>query len=570
MGFNPTEAIKQVEVPGSPYTFYSILQAMHNKTTSNTYINELIQKYNFSTHSAIINPVVGPEAVAGSSRMKGGSITWILCSSLCHTAIHCYQKQITNPLSIQTLFQRYIEDCEKIVRETYISSNTNNLANIITEVTKSLSIRKSPTIHDTEYIKTTTNEIEHTNQNHSDSDINKHEYVSPTGSGRLLYIGNSTAGLMGLIDASEATDTYGSLFNDIRGFVVDGWEAMGVTMTGTEVNKNNQISYAIDHPIIPLELRGYHNMTNSTSTSTPPMEIANPSLSSFVSSFVPTLSTDDCVVYLHLPQYIHIDYTESNNQILNALQLAKTKHARICSIIIENHSNKPNDKEDLFLQHIKGLCTVNCTVPLSITTFNHDINHHELNHKQHILSSSQSLSSSVRIPSYLGLLSLKLCVNSITTGSHRGRGVIINNRMVNMMLTNHKLYLRSIGIVQSICFQYNTNTIIDYSIARLCILRSIYGDKSTITNYQELQVYKEELKNKINEHDSQIIQQTINLASQTEKVIPTALLLAFYEDYQYTQFKTQYEFYKLLTVEEARNILRKEPRVRIALTLLTK
>ena len=46
--------------------------------------------------------------------------------------------------------------------------------------------------------------------------------------GRLLYVGAASAGCMAFIDASEMPDTYGSPFDQIRGFVEGGWGVDGV------------------------------------------------------------------------------------------------------------------------------------------------------------------------------------------------------------------------------------------------------------------------------------------------------------------------------------------------------
>ena len=44
-----------------------------------------------------------------------------------------------------------------------------------------------------------------------------------TASGNVYYIGSGSSGCMGLIDASEMVDTYGSRLDEVRAFVVDGW-----------------------------------------------------------------------------------------------------------------------------------------------------------------------------------------------------------------------------------------------------------------------------------------------------------------------------------------------------------
>ena len=47
---------------------------------------------------ALINPVIGPEAVTGSSRMKGGSATMIILDILCLKALH-YSGELTTARS---------------------------------------------------------------------------------------------------------------------------------------------------------------------------------------------------------------------------------------------------------------------------------------------------------------------------------------------------------------------------------------------------------------------------------------------------------------------------------------
>lgn len=43
----------------------------------------------------------------------------------------------------------------------------------------------------------------------------------------LYYIGGERGGLLGLVDASEMPDTYGSSFDEVRGFTATGWPAVG-------------------------------------------------------------------------------------------------------------------------------------------------------------------------------------------------------------------------------------------------------------------------------------------------------------------------------------------------------
>ena len=73
--------------------------------------------------------------------------------------------------------------------------------------------------------------------------------------GRVLYVGAQSAGCMGFIDASEMPDTYGSPFDQIRGFVEGGWGPGGVENTTgdiSQVSGLHRISYEhFQRDIIP-------------------------------------------------------------------------------------------------------------------------------------------------------------------------------------------------------------------------------------------------------------------------------------------------------------------------------
>ena len=65
--------------------------------------------------------------------------------------------------------------------------------------------------------------------------------------GRIFMLGADSAGCMGIIDASEMPDTYGSPFDQIRGFVQGGWSSEGVSnVTGdiSDCSSLHKISFA--------------------------------------------------------------------------------------------------------------------------------------------------------------------------------------------------------------------------------------------------------------------------------------------------------------------------------------
>jgi hypothetical protein len=71
MGFNPVSMARKIKVPKWPTgkTFYDIASRM--ETTSG---------------ALILNPIIGPEPIAGSSRMKSGTTTKVMLDTVFYLA----------------------------------------------------------------------------------------------------------------------------------------------------------------------------------------------------------------------------------------------------------------------------------------------------------------------------------------------------------------------------------------------------------------------------------------------------------------------------------------------------
>jgi len=118
----------------------------------------------------LINPVVGPEAITGSSRMKGGSMTKILLETV--FIIAAIQNESLNPgvKSILQLFRRSIRN--------FYETNKEALSNLVEKGGESLKKGNN-----------------------------------------ISYLASGGTGLLGIIDSAECVPTYGADFEDIRGFM---------------------------------------------------------------------------------------------------------------------------------------------------------------------------------------------------------------------------------------------------------------------------------------------------------------------------------------------------------------
>jgi N-acetylmuramic acid 6-phosphate (MurNAc-6-P) etherase len=72
--------------------------------------------------------------------------------------------------------------------------------------------------------------------------------------------------------------------------------------------------------------------------------------------------------------------------------------------------------------------------------------------------------------SFFTEMSLKWCLNAVSTGAHIAKGKILSNKMIDVQVSNTKLYYRAIRIIQDFCH-------VEKEIAESHLLNSIYNDK---------------------------------------------------------------------------------------------
>ncbi|XP_061666520.1 glucokinase regulatory protein isoform X2 [Syngnathoides biaculeatus] len=166
LGFNPAHQARNEPVRGCPFTFLNVVQRM--------------QALAKSRRAFLINPSVGPEAISGSSRMKGGSATKmllevILCAA--HAAVFSHEAA-----THQAILQ-HLRAYEKSVAVTY--SHSTAIAGLVAAAGQSLLSKK-----------------------------------------HVCYLGWGSLAVLGLIDASECEPTFGAAQGDIQGFISGGYRAL--------------------------------------------------------------------------------------------------------------------------------------------------------------------------------------------------------------------------------------------------------------------------------------------------------------------------------------------------------
>lgn len=378
LGFNPVERARNVPIENWDKTFYTVVQEIKDLP-----------------NCLILNPVLGPEPITGSTRMKGGSATKLILEivftlALLETGILPREKLLIPELRRNTdlteNIRTFIDLYEQTRKETY--ENIDTISEVMNLAGNSLR-----------------------NKAH------------------IYYLGMGPFGVLGTIDASECPPTFGADFEDVRGFIKDGWHWMLDGADDSYLVNSGEPYYRID-------------------------------FAEFEHQKLPHLTRNDLIIGIAYD-------TKHLQQILPYIKQARKKSAHTALILIKS--------EDL----ARDIQKVFDVVVMPELTYLEPIR---------------------RYP-FFGQLALKWILNAITTGGHIFSGKIYRNRMIDLRISNNKLFYRTLGIL-------NTILGIDRNTAKRCVISAIYRVDNPSSAL---------MRRPISAH--------ITAATNQEKVVPLAILL---------------------------------------------
>jgi len=400
LGFNPLELARKISIENWDKRFYDVV--------------EKIKKH---PKCVILNPVVGPEPITGSTRMKGGSATKIILDVLFTASL--IKADLLSPNDLNEFLRPYSSNMEDLIfnmirqyENAWINtySQLENIARLI---------------------------------DLGGSALNSHKHI--------YYIGSDVYGILGTIDASECPPTFGDSFDDIRGYLPNGW--------------NDLFEAKRDLSNVGKE---YHI-----------------SLDYFKQEILPNLSPMDLVIFLGKEKDIELHET--------LFEKIKGKDTQLGAVLINPACSSFPGFDAVVSLKIEPLGLINNT-------------------------------------EILAEFAMKLVLNDITTGAHILSGKIYHNRMIDLNISNTKLYYRTIGIIQEIVN-------VDMDTAVESILKSIY-ETDTLTY----------------EQSGASISKHINACKMRKKIVPCALLIA----------TGNFNFI------EVHNAIEKEPKVRAIIEKIAK
>ncbi|XP_072307022.1 glucokinase regulatory protein [Eucyclogobius newberryi] len=308
IGFNAANQARSDPIQGCTFTFLDVTQRLQEAASQ--------QK------AFIINPAVGPEAVSGSSRMKGGSATKILLELIMQAAHNAAFAH--HPIALQSI-RDHLDVYVKCLDLTY--AKPEHMAAMIESAGESLQSGR-----------------------------------------RVCYLGWGSLGVLGLIDASECVPTFGADYNDIRGFISGGYSTLN--------NKEG-----------PLTSLGSEHCLSHVD---------------FLHRLLPTLNNEDTVILI---------YTEFDDL---------SEVSKMAARVREN----------------------NCKL--------HAIVHSAVDGRAVEKVGINSSTGSQSLQRMQWELSTKLMLNAVSTGAHVLRGKIYQNDMIDLQVTNSKLYQRATRLLQKL------------------------------------------------------------------------------------------------------------------------
>lgn len=205
--------------------------------------------------------------------------------------------------------------------------------------------------------------------------------------GHVYYLGWGSFGKMGIIDASECVPTFSADFDDVRGFIVGGYEALG--------NREGEISVGAK---VLLDVED------------------------FVEHWLPKLDSRDTVVLL---------FSEKDD-IQSKLHLVQKSEASVVGIHVTNlHSNR---------EQIQVVDTGIFSVLIQV--------HVPPIHA--VLQSGSDNSSQIMESHFsqcLQEMAVKWVLNAISTGAHILKGKVLRGFMIDLKIGNNKLFYRAVDMV---------------------------------------------------------------------------------------------------------------------------
>lgn len=380
----------------------------------------------------VITPILGPEAVTGSTRLKGGSATKIILDAVVSLAAARVLKLPVCGCALESEIRstdvaRVFSGFESATRASY--APVDALARLV--LAGGRAIRSG---------------------------------------GRIFYIGHSTIGAVGLVDASEQVPTFGASPSDVTAYVDGGYDDLDV---------ESLQAGAVEAPSSD-RCRDDEELSRR--------EMPKVSLEHFTAEFLEGVASEDLIVY-NSPQHRSDDDAPADHDHLLDTIAAMANEGRCQFAIVSVNASAG--------ELASRICGSGAR--------------HDAIIRVHIeLSSSSRPLELLPLSESFRELATKHVLNVLSTGAHILAGKVYKSKMVDLRIANDKLFHRAVRLVGHLCD-------VDESVSRACLLRSIYSKGGAVEG-DEVDLAAIERDRATEDH--------VRNACLASKCVPVALLLA--------------------------------------------
>lgn len=397
-----------------------------------------------------ITPVVGAEAITGSSRMKGGSATMIMICSVVTAAFHRSRRG---------------DDANSSLRAAAAAAAGEDVAAII----KSFQEISLPAVYGI------------------DSTVRALAAIAECAArtiqekkNRVVYCGvcaDGAAAAIGIMDASEMVDTYGCPEDEWRALAVGGWQAL----------RSQEGERSSKQPANQGQEYGGH---------APPMDLL--SVEALNGGAEKWLRRGDLLVLLDIePRDQHSPTARQQQFVQRLLEAAPRVGFQVCRVTVQcgnSNNNNNNNNNTVSTSSATVIGQQHCVISIRSSEAM----------LQSSASSTVGNKNTITV-SFDAEFALKLATNAISTSAQILRGAVYQNRMINVTLSNNKLFFRTLSMVAMFAGCSN-------AAARVALLRAIY-DEDDVNAVATLDSQKS-----VAEH--------VIAATPVQNVLPIATLLA--------------------------------------------
>eukprot|EP00731_Ephydatia_muelleri_P031843 Em0023g350a len=340
LGFNLPSMARTSKVHGSALSFKDVVDNLLEQEAKG--------------RAFVLTPIVGPEAIAGSTRLKSGSATKMLLEAILMRAHQRYYRQ--REIGVAQSLLSY----KTVYTHTFLQSK--DIAAMLELAGQSLS-----------------------------------------SGGHVYYLGVKTAGILALIDASECPPTFGAGYNDVRAFLHGGNAALG--LQEDPATKDPGLALGWDY---------------------------------FTSHFLPTLTWRDLVIFVLSRQDMDAKLATEVSGMCSSIHTQK-------GAILVGTGALPEVDSSMFR------CCIRVLLP------------------HQVLSSYWSSGLEEEEEAVNCEMAVKWALNAISTGAHIMKGKVLCNKMVDLQLSNDKLFHRGVKMVEDFGK-------LSKQEALKCVLSSIYTE----------------------------------------------------------------------------------------------